>query len=591
MTGGHAMFQKKFRISLKTRIFVMFFGILCAAVLIFIISFYRFVSKSTFENLNKDYLSMANDLNDTSQNLLWKLTLVSQQLLENEDIQTTITLYEGTDNFYQKQLYYSQLLDLVSTLTMSETDIALFYFYDPVNDDIIYSSLPLDRKTHSTDYLYHNELFEYWGPTDSQSDFLNNPVFILERVSILPNGNPLYFSIESGYYSLDKPFTSLKQKSAYVVFTNEEKNILYSSIPDDEQLHLNMDELLSGENHNFHVFSQQASQGWFTYVIVPHSIYTSQYKDGLQEFAKVTLLFSILLAILAFLFWKSIYYPLQLIERKLNLIVSNEEFSEENPSSIPEFDFLFRRIKLLQQQVQEMLAQAIIKEKENTRIQLEKLRAQINPHFLMNTLNTVHWLALMNQQTEIDEITQSLSHLLSYNLDKDSYNTNLQRELNAINEYVRLQKVRYAFTFTIKVNPAQASLNYPCPKFILQPFIENSLSHGYRENMNVHIRIHVSDNEIEILISDTGVGMSAEKLSFVRELVHSSQSTSPDHNVSVNQGSGKGIGISYVSGILQLYYGTPVTMDVQSEPDVGTTFRINLPKMKGTGYHVKNFNY
>ena len=100
------MFQKKLRISLKIRIFVIFFGILSAVVLMFVISFYRFISRSTFENLDKDYLSMANDLNDTSQNLLWKLTLVSQQLLENEDIQNTITLYEETENFYQKQLYY-----------------------------------------------------------------------------------------------------------------------------------------------------------------------------------------------------------------------------------------------------------------------------------------------------------------------------------------------------------------------------------------------------------------------------------------------------------------------------------------------------
>lgn len=60
------MFQKKLRISLKVRIFMMFLGILAATVFIFIVSFYRFISKSTFENLDRDYLSMANDLNDTS---------------------------------------------------------------------------------------------------------------------------------------------------------------------------------------------------------------------------------------------------------------------------------------------------------------------------------------------------------------------------------------------------------------------------------------------------------------------------------------------------------------------------------------------
>lgn len=148
------MFQKKLRISLKVRIFMMFLGILAATVFIFIVSFYRFISKSTFENLDRDYLSMANDLNDTSQNLLWKLTLTSQQLLENEEILNQIVSYQNAGNLYQKQTCYSELLDEISTLTMSETDIALLYLYDPIHGDMIYSSLPVDRQIISTNYLY-----------------------------------------------------------------------------------------------------------------------------------------------------------------------------------------------------------------------------------------------------------------------------------------------------------------------------------------------------------------------------------------------------------------------------------------------------
>ena len=112
---------------------------------------------------------------------------------------------------------------------------------------------------------------------------------------------------------------------------------------------------------------------------------------------------------------------------------------------------------------------------ESTTLQseLKFLKSQINPHFLMNTLNTIHWMALMNQQTEIDGITQALSHLLIYNLDKDSSNTTLQRELSAVNEYVRLQKVRYQFTYCETILPADSFLGFPCPKFILQPFVEN----------------------------------------------------------------------------------------------------------------------
>lgn len=78
-----------------------------------------------------------------------------------------------------------------------------------------------------------------------------------------------------------------------------------------------------------------------------------------------------------------------------------------------------------------MIQEIIRQEQVNTKTQTEKLRAQINPHFLLNTLNTMHWMALINERPEIDSITQALSHLLSYNLDKDSVSTNLERELPA----------------------------------------------------------------------------------------------------------------------------------------------------------------
>lgn len=600
------MTSRKLRISLKIRIFMIFFGILAATVLIFILSFYRFVSKNTFENLDKEYLSMVNDLNDTSQNLLWKLTLTSQQLLENETVQKAIVSYQEADNPYRKQTYYSDLLDQVSSLTMSETDIALFFFSDPLKEEIIYSSLPLGRPKTVQDCLYQNELFQYIGPASSQSSFVGNPVFILNRTVVLPNGNPIFFSMESGYYSLDRQFQALQSKSAYVIFTNEQGKILYSSIPSTKQADLDIDSVLSSADHNFRIFSQQASQGWSTYIVVPQTVYTSQYKDGLREFTKYTFLFAILLIFLAFLFWQSIYHPLQLFDRQLETIVTNQEISGENPSSIPEFDFLFQKIKLLQQQVQEMLAQAVIQEKENTKAQLEKLRAQINPHFLMNTLNTLHWLALMNQQKEIDEITQSLAHLLSYNLDKDSYHTTLQKELNAVSEYVRLQKVRYEFRFEIQVLPENTVLNYPCPKFILQPFIENSLSHGYKKDMEITVQIQILEECIEIRISDTGLGMTQAQQDSVRlqlqtpsrqagtealPSLRTENASVAEFSIIMNQSSGKGIGLSYVAGILAFYYGCSCPVEVTSLPDRGTAFCIRLPKMKGRGYHAENTDH
>lgn len=138
-----------------------------------------------------------------------------------------------------------------------------------------------------------------------------------------------------------------------------------------------------------------------------------------------------------------------------------------------------------------MIRHIIAQEKDNSKMQIEKLRSQINPHFLLNTLNTVHWMALMNGQNEIDTITQSLAHLLSYNFDKDSVSTNLEKELRALAEYVQLQKVRYDFQFTVDRSEQKIELNYPCPKFLLQPLVENALSHGYRPGMEIVVTIQI----------------------------------------------------------------------------------------------------
>lgn len=438
--------------------------------------------------------------------MLWKLTLTSQQLLENEDTKSILTAYKSTTDLFEKQDYYTQLVKLVTLLTMSETDVSLFYFYDLDKEEIIYSNLPVDRTLSSTDCLYQNSLFQYYGPSYSQSSFIGNQVFILSRVSTLNDGSPVLFSVESGYYSLGKPMDRLEEKSAYVIFTNDKGAVLYHSLPEAELKNRQLEQILSGQDEDFHTFSQQSSQGWSVCVAVPDSAYTLQYTQSLYEFILFTFILSVVIAIFTMLFWRSIYRPLQEFDRQLGLVLTEEEAAAESSSTIPEFDYLFRKIRLLQKQIKEMLEKAILQEKENTKIQVEKLRAQINPHFLLNTLNTVHWMALMNDQKDIDEITQALSHLLSYNLDRDSYNTNLLHELNAVKEYVRLQKTRYQFSYQETILPEDSLLNYPCPKFILQPFIENSLSHGYKENMEISVAVHIREQDLEVRITDTGSG-------------------------------------------------------------------------------------
>ena len=285
------------------------------------------------------------------------------------------------------------------------------------------------------------------------------------------------------------------------------------------------------------------------------------------------------------------YHPLQLFDSQLNLLLSDEIPAENIHSSIPEYDRLIVKISYLQRQIQEMIQREIALEKRHSKMQLEKLRAQINPHFLLNTLNTLHWMALMEQQTEINSQVQSLSHLLSYNLDRESTHTSLGREVAALKEYVNLQKVRYDFHFQISTTVALSELNYPCPKFILQPLIENALLHGYRNGMDIVLKIRIEDT-IEIEIIDTGTGMSKEALKKIQSLSRSASSALETSSGTADNSEQEqfGIGLQYVIHSLNSFSQGNYQFFVQSELQKGTSIQLIIPKMKGGGYYASDSN-
>ncbi len=289
-------------------------------------------------------------------------------------------------------------------------------------------------------------------------------------------------------------------------------------------------------------------------------------------------------------FFKSTYKPLTLIEKQLNSFLSDDMQSGELQTNIPEYHNLFVRIKSLQKEVNYLLNKTKEEEKINYTIQLEKLRSQINPHFIMNTLNTLHWLALINDEPEIDNITQSLSHLLSYNLDKDNISTTLNKELITITYYADLQKVRYNFSLNITKEPDDDLLDYACPKFILQPIIENSILHGYKDNMQINIHVVVHDH-ITIHINDNGTGIGADTLNKLIILYNSKQYCNRPYIDLKDEQSDEhfGIGLSYIFQSLDDFYSGHYCFNISSVYGEETHIEITIPQMKGD-YDDQSFN-
>jgi len=193
---------------------------------------------------------------------------------------------------------------------------------------------------------------------------------------------------------------------------------------------------------------------------------------------------------------------------------------------------------------------------------------QINPHFIHNTLNTIQWIAKMNGQEEIDRLVSIFTRVLHYNLDKQGEQVYLVEEVNALKDYVELQRIRYDYDFLVKFHVEEHSRQVLIPRFILQPLVENALYHGLDEgNGQITVRILPDGDRYLLLeVTDDGKGIDPEE---ILRLLRGEKD--------MHRKAGLGIGLNYVQRVLQTNYGDHSQFKIVSEAGKGTTIQIRIP--------------
>lgn len=196
------------------------------------------------------------------------------------------------------------------------------------------------------------------------------------------------------------------------------------------------------------------------------------------------------------------------------------------------------------------------------------LQSQINPHFLFNTLNTISRTAMFEDADNTVGLIHSLSSLFRYKLKQDNEIIPLKEEINIINEYIHLQKVRFKERLEFIVDMDQLSLDVMIPIFIFQPVVENAIIHGIEpkvEGGKVRIKVRTSEKDglmmTRVHITDTGVGMDQATLDRVKlyELT-----------------GHKSIGVGNVFNRFLLTYGEECAFDIQSKPGLGTCVKFKF---------------
>jgi two-component system sensor histidine kinase YesM len=269
---------------------------------------------------------------------------------------------------------------------------------------------------------------------------------------------------------------------------------------------------------------------------------------------------------IAVLLLRLINRPLRVFESEMGALGRGHMDAMQYRTGISEFDRLFDQFNKMKQQIQQLIVDVEQKEKKRHQLEIEKLAYQINPHFLMNTLNSVRWLAVLHQQAEIDKFVSALIFLLSYNLGKSRETATLRTEIKVMRTYLDLQQMRYDFEVNLDIVEG-SYLDCPVARFILQPIVENAVCHGLDEHGKLEVCISPDESThiVKIVIRDDGKGLSEETLALL-------QTEKPDQ-----QQTGWGIGLRYVRSMLESFYGDKARIHIDSTPHHGTAVTMYLP--------------
>ena len=280
---------------------------------------------------------------------------------------------------------------------------------------------------------------------------------------------------------------------------------------------------------------------------------------------------------------RSIYTPIKKLHDVTTTITKNDLQALMTSDNVDEITELGLSFNIMIGKIKELL-DSKIKEQENLkRAELRALQAQINPHFLYNTLDTIIWMAESKKTNQVVEIVSALSSFFRISLSKGMDWITIGEEVERIRSYLTIQKMRYRDILDFKIEVDEDVYENTILKLILQPLVENALYHGIknkRQGGTIIIRAkRKGEDEVLLEVEDNGIGFTPEKLTQLRAELE-------DDSGDIKLESGFGIG--NVNKRIRLYYGKQYGLSVQSEYITGTCVTLVIPAQMETTRQSEN---
>ena len=308
--------------------------------------------------------------------------------------------------------------------------------------------------------------------------------------------------------------------------------------------------------------------GWKIVSVVPMSAFNMGMYETRLFFVLLLILSMLMIIFLNQMVSSSIAKPLE----KLNDSVKEWEAGNMQPDiyigGFTEVEHLGRTLKSTVEQIRKLMDDVLLEQEEKRKSELDALQSQINPHFLYNTLESITWMIEGERYEDAVFMISQLASLFRISLSKGKTIIRVEDEIKHAQNYMNIQKIRYKNRFQVNFQIADEIKDCCTVKLIVQPLLENAIYYGV-EGMDDEGEIHVvgyrDGDDVCIEVQDNGLGMPEE---MVEKLLTENEHV-PKH--------GSGVGVINVHNRIRIRFGEQYGLEIESEPDEGTTVRIRIP--------------
>ena len=384
--------------------------------------------------------------------------------------------------------------------------------------------------------------------------------------------NILYMDVD--YQKLFTPYAETLISECGLYITDQEGKLVFE------------ESRFSGKNQNYDLtyseFLEQRDRGSADYTILCEQSNTTGWTVWLYQpvglagesmrpigvMAGVTILICIFAAVLAYFITSGMVSGR--IERLTCLMQEVQEGSMDmqvGSDDRDEIGMLYRGFGSMMKRIRTLINEVYLGKITQKEAELKALQAQINPHFLYNTLDSIAWMCERGKNADAVQMVHALARLFRISISRGHELIPIEKELQHAEAYLQIQKYRYKNQFTYHFTVDEDCVHCLCNKITLQPIIENAIVHGLDlmvDDGHIEITVRPDGDDILLIVSDDGIGMEPEQVAALLQNEPSDRT---------------GIGIKNVNDRLRIYFGPGYGLSIESAPYAGTTVTIRTPRV------------